>query len=73
MHASAANGAAAGDASVVNLLEDHRQTRLFLTTVGGVAATVEHPYQVVGDRRRSKSLKLAGLASDLADQPCLVA
>jgi len=30
-------------------------------------ATLELAYQIVGDRRRSKSLKLAGFASDLAD------
>ena len=35
--------------------------------------TVELPYEIVGDRRRNKSLKLAGFASDLADRSCLVA
>lgn len=41
-------------------MNDRRQERLFPTTVGGDAATAELAYQVVGDRRRSKSLKLAG-------------
>ncbi len=38
-----------------------------------VRAIVELAYQIVGDRRRNKSLKLAGFASDLADRSCLVA
>ena len=36
-------------------------------------ATVELAYQIVGDRRRRKSLKLPGFAADLADWFCLVA
>jgi len=50
---------------------ESRQERLFSTTVGGDAATAELAYQIVGDRRRSKSLKLAGFASPLADRPAL--
>ena len=42
------------------------------TTIGGGATTVELAHQVVGHRRQSNSLKLAGLASDLADRSCLV-
>jgi hypothetical protein len=60
------------NASVI-LLEDHRQKRLFPTTIGGGATTVELAHQVVERRRQSKSLKLAGLASDWADRSCLVA
>ena len=44
----------------VSLLEDHRQERLFPTTIGGGATTVELVHQVVGHRRQSGSLKLAG-------------
>ena len=45
----------------------------FPTTIGGGATTVELAHQVVWHRRQSKSLKLAGLASDWADRSCLVA
>ena len=58
---------------VVSLLEDRRQERRFPTTLGGGATTVELAHQVVGHRRQSKSLKLPGLASDLADRSCLIA
>ena len=57
----------------VSLLEDRRHERLFPTAIGGGATNVELAHQVVGHRRQSKSLKLAGLASDLADRSCLVA
>jgi hypothetical protein len=50
-----------------------RQEQLFLTTIGGGAATAELAYQIVGDRRRSKSLKLPGFALDLSDRSSLVA
>ena len=53
--------------------EDRRQERLFPTTIGGGATTVELAHQVVGHHRRSKSLKLAALAPDLADRSSLVA
>ena len=54
-------------------LEDRSQERPVPTTIGGGATTVELAYQRVGDRSQSKSLKLAGLASDLADRFCCVA
>jgi hypothetical protein len=54
------------------LLEDHNQKRLFPTTIGGGATTVELAHQEVERRRQSKSLKFAGLASDWADRSCLV-
>ncbi len=41
--------------------------------VGDGAVTVELACQIVGYRRRTKSLKLAGFASDLAERSCLVA
>ena len=59
--------------AVVTLLEDRRQERLFPTTIGGGATTVELAHQVVGHRCQSRSLKLAGLASDLADRSWRVA
>jgi hypothetical protein len=51
---------------------DRGQER-FPTTIGDGAITVELAHQVIGHSRQSKSLKLAGLASDLADRSCLVA
>jgi hypothetical protein len=56
----------------VTRLEDHRQKRLFPTTIGGGATTVELAHQVVERPRQSKSLRFAGLASDWADRSCLV-
>ena len=58
---------------IVSLLEDHRQKRLFPTTIGGGATTVELAHQVVERRRQSKSLRFARLASDWADRSRLVA
>lgn len=52
----------------LTLLEDHHQKRLFPTTIGGGATTVELTHQVVERRRQGKSLKFAGLSRSLL--PC---
>jgi len=62
----------AAELGAVTPLEDHCQKRLFPTTIGGGATTVELAHQVVERRRQSKALKFAGLASDWADRSCLV-
>jgi hypothetical protein len=65
------------DEAVAKLLEfaEYPKARAYDAHSCQVAkeATAEPAYQIVGDRRRGKSLKLAELASDLADWFCLVA